>query len=169
MENNGNIVKPRYILVDNQKVFLNPEQQKAWDKFINDVRNRARREGSCGQPNYHLCFGDCETCPHRIQGKVLSSDDERYGDGYAAGKNRVLYQPKSPEEIVIGGETQRDIYTAAARLVKNGDRILRLSTVDGLSTYEIGKELGMPQTTVNKYLKKVLAFLREHRAEFIDY
>lgn len=169
MKNTENTARNRYVLVNDQKVYLNREQQQAWDEFINTVRNRARREGRCGQPDYHKCFGDCETCPYQIQGVILSTDDERYGDGYAAGDNRALYQTKTPEEILVSGETERSIYTTAAKLVKNGDRILRMSAVDGLSTHEIGRELGMPQATVFKYLNKVLSYLREHRSEFIDY
>lgn len=167
---NGNtpIKTPRYVKVDGQKVYLNPEQQKAWDKFINDVRNSARKDKSCAQPNYHLCFGDCEACPYHVQGKVLSTDSEAYGGGYATGPNSPVKKSRSPESIVMKSETCRIIYREAARLVKNGDRILYLKTVEERSTYEIAAELNMPQTTVNKYLNKLLKHIREHREELLD-
>ena len=65
-------------------------------------------------------------------------------------------------------ETCRIIYREAARLVKNGDRILYLKAVEERTTYEIAAELDMPQTTVNKYLNKLLKHIREHREELLD-
>lgn len=169
MSNTENTANKRYVLVDNQKVYLNPEQQKAWDKFINDARNRARREGICGQPDYHKCFGDCDFCPYCIKDNLISIDDERYFEGLDICESYTENQPTNPEDIFISHETERSVYATAARLVKNGDRILRLKAVDGLSTYEIGRELGMPRTTVQKYLDKLMKYFKEHRTDFIDW
>ena len=41
MENQNK--KSRYVIIGGERVFLKPAQQKAWDKFINDARNEARR------------------------------------------------------------------------------------------------------------------------------
>ena len=75
MENQNK--KSRYVIIGGERVFLNPAQQKAWDKFINDARNKARRNGTCGQPNYRLCFGDCACCPYQIAGRMVSIDDKQ--------------------------------------------------------------------------------------------
>ena len=71
MENQNK--KSRYVIIGGERVSLNPEQQKAWDKFINDARNEARRNGTCGQPNYRLCFGDRACCPYQLAGRKLSA------------------------------------------------------------------------------------------------
>lgn len=159
--------KPRHVLVDGQKVYLTQEEQKEWDKLINQARYRARRDKACRQANYHRCFGDCGTCPHYGQGAVLSTDHEAYGDGFATGKYSPASQALSPEEEFITKETCRLIYEKAASMYKNGDRILHMKLVEERSTYDIAAELGMPQTTVNKYVNRLLAYIREHRDEFI--
>lgn len=64
-------------------------------------------------------------------------------------------------------ESCRLIYEKAASMYKNGDHILRMKLVEERSTYDIATELGMPQTTVNKYVNRLLAYIREHRDEFI--
>lgn len=160
--------KPRYVLVEGQKIYLTPEEQREWDKMINKVRYRARKDKSCGQPDYHRCFGDCGTCPYHVEGKVLSTDDTKScGTGFATGPNSPAQKSRSPESIVIEQESCNRIYAKAAELYKHGDRILYMKTVEERSTYEIAQELGMPQTTVNKYVNRLLAYIREHRDEFI--
>ena len=135
--------------------------------MINRVRYRARRDKSCGQPDYHRCCGDCGICPYRVQGNSLSTDHEAYGDGFASGRLSPAQKIRTPEEIVMANESCRLIYAKAAAMYKHGDRILYLKLVEDRSTYEIADELGMPQTTVNKYVNRLLAYIREHREEFI--
>jgi len=154
--------KSRYVLVAGQKVYLNREQQQAWDQMITRERHRAWKEGTCRQSNYHHCFGDCAVCPYHIQGQNLS-----YDDAIATKQDNISPEDRAPEDIIIEKETCRQIYAKAAELYKNGDRILYLKAVEGRSTYEIAKELDMPHTTVNKYFNRLLQYLREHRDEFI--
>lgn len=158
---------PRYVIADGQKVYLTREEQKEWDRMINHVRYRARRDKICGQPNYHRCCGDCGLCPYRVQGKSISTDSETFGGGFASGKYSPVQKVRTPEEIVMANESCRLIYAKAAEMYKNGDRILYMKLVEERSTYEIADALGMPQTTVNKYVNRLLAYIREHRDEFI--
>ena len=154
--------KPRYVLVEGQKVYLNHEQQQAWDQLISKERYRARKERTCMQTNYHHCFGDCAICPYHRKGQNLS-----YDDAIATKQDNISPEDRAPEDIIIEREVCRQIYAKAAELYKNGDRILYLKAVEGRSTYEIAKELDMPHTTVNKYFNRLLQYLREHRDEFI--
>lgn len=164
---NTNGKSPRYVLVNGQEVYLSTEQKRVWDQMINKVRSDARRDKSCNQPNYHLCFGDCGKCPFQVQGLSISIDSDDYMDGFAAGEYSPAYQAPSPEAITEDRDSCDRIYAKAAELYRNGDRILYLKTVEGRSTYEIAAELDMPQTTVNKYFNNLLSYLREHRKEFI--
>lgn len=164
MENQNK--KSRYVIIGGERVFLNPAQQKAWDKFINDARNKARRNGTCGQPNYRLCFGDCACCPYQIAGRMVSMDDKRYGDGFSNGSFAPAQKAIDPDQIVILSMTVESIMREAARRERNGDLILRLRFEEGLSTYKIAERLEMRQTTVNDALNRLLRYFREHRHDF---
>lgn len=166
--NTRETVSAHYLVIDGQRVPLTDELQKLYNKEINDARNRARREHSCACSNPADCHGDCNRCPHHVQGIVLSTDDERYGDGYSAGVNRAVHQTRTPEEIYMMRESLSEVMSAAAGLAKNGDAIL-LRRAEGLSEYQIAKELGMPRTTVEKYLNKIMKYLKEHRSDFINW
>lgn len=164
MENQNK--KSRYVIIGGERVFLNPAQQKAWDKFINDARNKARRNGTCGQPNYRLCFGDCACCPYQIAGRMVSMDDERYGDGFSTGPFASAQKAIDPDQIVILSMTVEAIMREATHRERNGDLILRLRFEEGLSTYKIAERLEMCQTTVNDALNRLLRYFREHRHDF---
>lgn len=180
MENrNGNNAteakKARYVKIGTEQVYLNAEQQKAWDKFINDNRNAARRDGSCTNSNYHTCDGDCFNCKYHQQGRVLSTDDEKYVEGNAGTTPRGAHkQPaessQSAETIALDKIAVAHIFEVADQRETNGARILALRFMNPgkpMSTYEIAEELGMKQTTVNVILNRLLKYIREHRDEFI--
>ena len=167
--NTHETVSSRYLVIDGQRVPLTDELQKLYNKEINDARNRARREHSCANPDYHSCHGDCARCKHHVQGNVLSMDDERYAAGFATGVNAPVNAVRTPEDIYCAKEAVRDLYAAAARVVKNGDRILHMTYVDKLSTYEIARELSLSQRTAYNYQKKVIDYIKAHRSEFVDW
>ena len=159
--------KSRYVPINGQKVHLTPEEQRAYDQMINHERYRARKNKSCSQPDYHKCRGDCAVCPYHVYGTTVSVDDETYDDGNARRNKTPLLTSPAPDESISAKDSCRRIYRKADELYKNGARILYMKTVEGRSTYEISEELGMPQTTVNKYVNRLLAYLREHREDFI--
>ena len=97
----------RYVIVEGQKVYLSAEQQKIWDKFINDARNEARRTGSCGQPDYHLCDGDCIACRWHHEGKITSLQDQNHGRDEGNLSEAAFYGANyvpTPEDLMIERE-----------------------------------------------------------------
>ena len=87
----------RYAIVDGKKIPLSPEQQKAWYEMVNKARRYARDFGTCGQPDFRKCYGDCSLCPFQREGTFVYSDDhDRYVDGFATGK----YAPANPQKSV---------------------------------------------------------------------
>ena len=159
----------RYIVINGQRVPLTDDLQRLYNKEINDARNRARREHSCANPDYRNCHGDCALCRYHVQGNILSTDDERYAAGFAVGENAPVNTVRTPEEIYCAKESVRDLYDAAARVVKNGDRILHMTYVDKLSTYEIARELSLSQRTAYNHQKKIIDYIKAHRSDFVDW
>ena len=157
-----------YITIDGQCVPISDDIQKLINKEINDARNRARREHSCCCTNISECYGDCGLCKYHVQGIILSTDDERYCDGYAVGVNSAVRQATSPEDEVMARETIADVMKAAAGIVKNGDVIL-MKKAEGFSEREIAAYLGLPRTTLQRQICKLMKYLEEHRSEFINW
>ena len=79
-DQNQNKVR-RYVTVEGQRVYLTPEQQAVWDKEIRRARTIAQKEGTCGQPDYHFCSGDCLECRWHVEGKFVSIDEQNNGSG----------------------------------------------------------------------------------------
>ena len=157
----------RYVLVNGQKIYLTKPQQQAYDKMINDVRHAAQREGRCGQPDYHLCYGDCGVCPYQTWGMFVSMDDDDYVEKSNAGEYSHTHSASSLESSVLGKLMLDELYHTAGLRERNGDQILRLYLEEGLSTYKIADRIGMRQTTVNDELKRLLAYVRDHRDDIL--
>ena len=60
-----------------------------------------------------------------------------------------------------------ELYHTAGLRERNGDQILQLYLEEGLSTYKIADRIGMRQTTVNDELKRLLAYIRDHRDDIL--
>lgn len=157
--------KQRHIVVNGELVDLNPSQQQAWDKLINDVRNEARITHSCTQPDYHLCTGDCGTCPWKCEGLVVSLD----GGGFVSGNhNRDLISKETPENLLMAQQTVKALMIYARKAYPEGAEILNLRIVNGLTIREIEALTGIPRTTVNFRLRKMLTFIRSHLSDFFE-
>lgn len=157
-----------YVLIDGQKVPLTPEQRKAWLTMINDVRRQARKAGTCGQPDFRKCCGDCGLCPWQTEGLFVYMDDrDRYVDGFAAGS----LAPANPQMPIDREYEEKDmwerLYSAADDLVQRGEEILRMAMEEGLSSHEISRRTGIAKSTVVDRMNKLLGFIREHREDFI--
>lgn len=166
--NTPETVSSHHITINGQPVPLTDELQKLFNKEINDARNRARREHSCTCTNPSDCHGDCGLCRFHTQGIVLSTDDERYGDGFSTGVNRSVRRTPTPEEVFMARESLAAVMRTAAELAENGDTILMMKA-EGLSEYQIASKLGLPRTTVQRRLNKILKVLNEHRSDYIDW
>ena len=166
--NTHDSVSSHFLVIDGQRVPLTDELQKLYNREIYTARNRARREHSCACTNYKECNGDCSLCRYHKQGIVLSTDDERYGDGYSAGTNKAVEQVLSAEDEFMAKESLAAVMRTAANLVKNGDTIL-LMKAEGQSERQIAAELGLPRTTIQRQLNKLIKYLNEHRSDYIDW
>ena len=149
---------------------MSAEQKKEWARMISRTRNRAHKEGSCGQPDYRKCCGDCEICSWRIQGNVYSLDDINF-----TGKNGVesldaykeLAPVANPEDDYAREDTISRIYTIADRIFPNGSGLLRGTYEEGKTLRVIAAEQNLLNQTALYRLQTLLKYLREHRDEFI--
>ncbi len=159
---------PRYAIIDGKKVPLTLEQQKAWYEMVNKARRYARNYGTCGQPDFRKCCGDCALCPYDREGAFIYADDlNRYGDGFAFGVYAPAHPEETPDRKVEDEDKWAWLYREADKTAKDGQIILRLYMEDGLSARQIAKQTGIAKSTVMDRLNKLLAFIREHRDELI--
>lgn len=157
-----------YVTVGGKAVALTEDQRKAWNKMINDTRRYARSFGTCGQPDYRKCCGDCAQCAFQRLGAFISTDVcDKYSDGFAEGPLAPFDPSPTPEDSVVSKDTWEWLYTQADKLAARGKDILSLHLEEGLSERKIGERLGIPWPTVHSRLNKLLAFIHEHREDLI--
>lgn len=175
---NANVSKkPRYAtIINGEKIYLNPEQQKAWDSMKNTTRNYARKIGACGQPDFRKCEGDCELCPWHRQGFVLSTDHEDFNEGSTRrSESGAVKQPAEPvsasaESLALTRITLENIFRYADETETNGAEILRRHfecPEDPTSGRKIAEALDMAPSTVNDIIRRLLKHIRENRAQFL--
>ena len=158
----------RYAIIDGKKISLSTEQQKAWYDMVNKVRRYARNFGTCAQPDFRKCYGDCSLCPFQCEGTFVYADDhDRYMDGFATGKYAPAYHQKSVAQQIEEEDTWNWLYHEADKTVKRGRDILYLSFQEGLSAHQIANRTGIAKSTVVDRLNKLLAFIREHREDLV--
>lgn len=157
-----------YVNIDGKSVPLTNDQRKAWNKMATAARKYAQRFGTCGQPDYRKCCGDCALCAFQRAGAFIYADDrERYVDGFAEGPLAPADTAPTPEDSVADKDAWEWLYREADCLVKCGRDILFLHMEEGLSERKIGDRLDIPWPTVHSRLNKLLAFIREHQDELV--
>ena len=157
-----------YITIDGKTVPVTDEQKKAWYEMANAARKYARRFGTCGQPDFRKCCGDCTLCAFQREGAFIYSDDrQRFADGFSEGKLAPMAPAPTPEEQVENADMWRWLYEEADTIVKCGRDILSLRLEEGLSERKIGERLDIPWPTVHSRLNTLLDFIRAHREELI--
>ncbi len=167
------------ITINGIKVEVNEEIKRSWYKMINDTRNEARKNATCGQESYWRCGGDCAICPWQISGKIVSYEEAfmtngpvhgvAYGEhldadrmrGAANGEHLGPDPAPDPAEIAEQADTVERMLAHARRTCEDGDLILKMC-MDQLSSYEIGRQLGIPQKTAYRRVKKLMTELREY-------
>ena len=60
------------IKINGIEIEITGEMKRSWYKMINDTRNDARKNGTCGQTSYWRCNGDCAICPWHFSGIFVS-------------------------------------------------------------------------------------------------
>ncbi len=69
-------------------------------------------------------------------------------------------EPKTPEEVYVGRESERDIEKALSRLPQEQLEVLRMSFFMGRAHADIAEELSLPLGTVKSRLRLAVAHLR---------
>lgn len=155
-------VSDRYVVVEGTKVFLTMEQLKAWDRFINSTRNEARRLEACGQPDYHRCYGDCETCSWCQSGKRLQVDSYYFANDFAPDVLSDSWVVISDVDALIDRLRRNSLYRYSRKIAPLGDHLMFYFIEDGLSVSEISRLLKIPRETVRYRLNIILKELRLH-------
>ena len=153
------------IKINGIEIEITGEMKRSWYKMINDTRNEARKNGTCGQTNYWRCNGDCAICPWHFSGIFVSyeetfmTDDPEHSVAY--GEHLAVDPTPGPAEIAEHTDTIERMLAQARLICEDGDLILTMC-MEKLTSYEIGSRLGIPQKTANRRIRKLLKELRDY-------
>ena len=85
---------------------------------------------------------------------------ERHPSLLAEDLGTSLTEPKTPEEVCVGRESERDIEKALSMLPEEQLEVLRMSFFMGRAHADIAEELSLPLGTVKSRLRLAVAHLR---------
>ena len=159
-------MKKRYIKVNNELIPVTEEVYKAANQMKEKERYRARRNGKCGQANYRYCSGDCATCRWQQEGYRMLSMSKVFGDNL----EYEMPDMSTPafDEIIADKLLLEDLYRRLDEVIPDGSRVFQMRAHD-YSEREIAKALGIKaQSTLSYRIKKMDAFIRDHREELKD-
>ena len=136
---------------------------------LNDKeRNRARRDGECGQSDYRYCKGDCSTCGWRTHGHRNISLNELMEDHADDKTSEFIDNNPLVEDIVSDHLLLEQLYQQLDQLIPNGARVFQMRAYH-FTEREIAQELGIKaQSTLNYRIRKMDDYIRAHREEFED-
>ena len=136
---------------------------------LNDKeRNRARRDGECGQSDYRYCKGDCSTCGWRTHGHRNISLNELMEDHADDKTSEFIDYNPLVEDIVSDHLLLEQLYQQLDQLIPNGARVFQMRAYH-FTEREIAQELGIKaQSTLNYRIRKMDDYIRAHREEFED-
>ena len=153
------------ITINGEEIEISKEMKGAWYKMINDTRNEARKNGTCGQTTYWCCNGDCAACPWHFSGIFVSYEETFMTDApehsVAYGEHLAVDPAPGPAEFAEHMDTIERMLAQARLICEDGDLILTMC-MEKLSSYEIGNRLGIPQKTAYRRMRKLLKELREY-------
>ena len=161
-------MKQRYIKVNRELIPVTEEIYQMVSHLNDKERNRARRDGECGQSDYCYCKGDCSTCGWRIRGHRNISLNELMEDH--ADDKTVEFIDNNPlvEDIVSDHLLLEQLYQQLDQLIPNGARVFQMRAYH-FTEREIAQELGIKaQSTLNYRIRKMDDYIRAHREEFED-
>lgn len=161
-------MKQRYITVNHERIPVTEEIYKAANQMKEKERYRARRDGKCGQPDYRYCTGDCTTCRWQQEGYRMLSMSKVFGDNPEYETSDLSQAAPPFEDIIADKLLLEKLYRQLDKLIPDGSRVFQMRAHD-YSEREIAKALGIKaQSTLNYRIKKMDAFLCEHREELED-
>ena len=161
-------MKQRYIKVNRELIPVTEEIYQMVSHLNDKERNRARRDGECGQSDYRYCKGDCSTCGWRTHGHRNISLNELMEDH--ADDKTVEFIDNNPlvEDIVSDHLLLEQLYQQLDQLFPNGARVFQMRAYH-FTEREIAQELGIKaQSTLNYRIRKMDDYIRAHREEIED-
>ncbi len=161
-------MKQRYIKVNHELIPVTEEVFKAFTRPNERERFFARRDGKCGQSNYHMCSGDCASCSWQQEGHRFISLHKAFGPDLELETPEVNPAAVSVDDVVADRFLLEELYRQLDELIPDGARVFQLRA-ENYSEREIAQVLGVKsQSTLNYRIKKMDAFIRAHRAELED-
>lgn len=161
-------MKQRYIKVNHELIPVTEEVYQAYTRAKESERYRARRDGRCGQSNYHLCSGDCASCPWQQEGYRVISLHKALGPELEHETPELNTTASSLDDVVADRLLLEQLYRQLDELIPDGSRVFRLRA-ENYSEREIARKLGIKaQSTLSYRIRKMDAFIRAHRAELED-
>ncbi len=124
------------------------------------VRRLARNEHRFALPNHHYCPGDCSVCRFQVPGiydELSETDCEEMPSVEA---------DDCVEEVIIRKLMLESVFEHADQLVQDGAKILRLRFMNGMTSRQIGEQLGVSHTVVNRRLTRLIAYFQANRNLF---
>ena len=161
-------MKQRYIKVNRELIPVTEEIYQMVSHLNDKERNRARRDGECGQSDYRYCKGDCSTCGWRTHGHHNISLNELMED-HDDGKTAEFIDNKPlVEDIVSDHLLLEQLYQQLDQLIPNGARVFQMRA-NHFTEREIAQTLGIKaQSTLNYRIRKMDDYIRAHRDEIED-
>ena len=161
-------MKQRYIKVNRELIPVTEEIYQMVSHLNDKERNRARRDGECGQSDYRYCKGDCSTCGWRTHGHRNISLNELMEDHADDKTSEFIDNNPLVEDIVSDHLLLDKLYQQLDQLIPNGARVFQMRAYH-FTEREIAQELGIKaQSTLNYRIRKMDDYIRAHREEFED-
>jgi len=156
----------RYIKVNRELIPVTEEVYQVASRMKENERHRARRDGKCGQSDYRYCSGDCGTCGWYQEGHQMLSMSKVFVEN----PEYEMPEKGTPliDDIIANKLLLEDLYHKLDELIPDGAQVFQMRAYN-YSEREIAKALGIKaQSTLNYRIKKMDAFIREHREELED-
>ena len=156
----------RYIKVNRELIPVTEEVYQVASRMKENERHRARRDGKCGQSDYRYCSGDCGTCGWYQEGHQMLSMSKVFVEN----PEYEMPEKGTPliDDIIANKLLLEDLYHKLDELIPDGSQVFQMRAYN-YSEREIAKALGIKaQSTLNYRIKKMDAFIREHREELED-
>ena len=161
-------MKQRYIKVNRELIPVTEEIYQMVSHLNDKERNRARRDGECGQSDYRYCKGDCSTCGWRTRGHRNISLNELMEDHSDDKTSEFIDNNPLVEDIVSDHLLLEQLYQQLDQLIPNGARVFQMRA-NHFTEREIAQALGIKaQSTLNYRIRKMDDYIRAHREEFED-
>ena len=159
-------MKQRYVKVNRELIPVTEEVYQVASRMKENERHRARRDGKCSQSDYRYCSGDCGTCGWYQEGHRMLSMSKVFVE------NPEYEMPATGtpliDDIIANKLLLEKLFRQLDELIPDGSRVFQMRAHD-YSEREIAKALGIKaQSTLNYRIKKMDAFIRDHREELED-